>query len=353
MPLENLQDLEQEWAEFMYDRPGGRSGWSQDQKWRADNPGKLSHLIGYRNGGPRPDFSTSKQGATERRMLEHLDAWHKAKADDPPPPPADYGIRESYRGPLTPIAGDNVLRDGDGLLTEKRHVSTATGYGIANMRWPYQGPSTGLWTVRDCLVEDVSADPPKSMDGTGEAGFWIGEKALVERVEARACAWMGMWTGAASSGSRFYDVDLRDNPHVGLYLEHVSSDFEFHHCSFGGKNTGSSINAEWWYRDGYGQYLPYGGRSGSFNVGFYDCEIYCPPSDRNARWDWYTTAGAFLDAGTFGFRFERCRFFGPGLALGLPSNRLMVDSSKPNVYFDCVFDNLGGTVHYYDDRVIG
>ncbi len=85
MPLANLDDLEAEWAQFMHDRTGGRSKWSQDQRWRSDNPGKLQQLLGYRAGGPRPDFSTSAQGSVERRMLEHLDAYLEARASAPVP----------------------------------------------------------------------------------------------------------------------------------------------------------------------------------------------------------------------------------------------------------------------------
>lgn len=85
-PLPNLADLEAEWAEFMHDRAGDRKGWSQDQKWRTDNPGKLASLLTYRGGGPRPDFSTAKPGSPERRMIRHLDAYIKAKGSADPVP---------------------------------------------------------------------------------------------------------------------------------------------------------------------------------------------------------------------------------------------------------------------------
>lgn len=98
MPLENLDDLEAEWAEFIFDRPGSRSGWSQDQKWRADNPGKRDKLLAYRaDRTKRPnEYEQAERGSVERRMLEHLDAWWEAKGVvTPPPPPTTYTVAQS------------------------------------------------------------------------------------------------------------------------------------------------------------------------------------------------------------------------------------------------------------------
>jgi hypothetical protein len=244
------------------------------------------------------------------------------------------------------------------LLTEKLYVdftptNVANTAGIGDMRWPYTGPSSGTWVLRDCKVSDVAGIPPLIRDGTGEAGFWIGEKTQGERLEAWNNAWMNMVTLAACRGSRFTDVDLHDNPHVGLYMEHVSTDVEFRRSSFGGSRLGvvadsSSINVEWWYPSNvYGPTLPYGGKAGSFNCTFIDCEIYCPPAQGNKP---YEVRGAFLDAGTFGFLFQNCRFYGPGGALGFPNK--LVDASRPNRAVDCVFDQDGPDITYHDN-VIG
>ena len=257
----------------------------------------------------------------------------------------------SPNGPFREEQGDHFYRDGDGLVTEKLFVTSAPGYGIANMRWPISGPSTGIWNLRDCKVKDVSRTPPRAADGTAEAGFWIGEKTFGERLESWNSAWMEMFTGASCKGSRFVDVDLHDNPHVGLYMEHVSEDIEFRRSNFGGSRLGiktdsSSINVEWWYQSNvYGPLLPYGGRAGSFNCKFIDCEIYCPPASHPY------VCGAFLDAGTFGFEFINCRFHGPGNAIGLPNK--LVDASKPNKVIDCVFENSGKKEPFYHDNAIG
>lgn len=263
-------------------------------------------------------------------------------------------------GPFTTLTTEQFYRDGDGLLTEKLFIdftqtSGANTAGIGNMRWPYAGPSTGIWTLRDCKVRNVSGIPPRIRDGTGECGLWIGEKTFGSRLEVWNCAWMNMVTLAACEGSRFDNLDLHDNPHVGLYMEHVSRDLEFRNCSFGGSRLGitpdsSSINVEWWYTDSIytnAMNLPYNGRAGSYSCRFIDCEIYCPPYTGVGK-D-YEIRGAFLDAGTFDFLFERCRFWGPGSALGFPNN--LVDPSKPNRVIDCIFDNAGSQVTYHSNGI--
>jgi hypothetical protein len=256
-------------------------------------------------------------------------------------------------GPFTTLTTEQFFRDGDGLLTEKlfvdfTQINGSNTAGIGNMRWPYAGASSGIWTLRDCKVRNVSGIPPRIRDGTGECGFWIGEKTYGSRLEGWNCAWMNMVTLAACAGSRFDNVDLHDNPHVGLYMEHISTDIEYRYCSFGGPRLGiiadsSSINVEWWYHDSV-----YGGNLvGSNSCRFIDCEIYCPSYSGWGR-D-YEVKGAFLDAGTFDFLFERCRFWGPGNALGFPNN--LVNPSLPNRVVDCVFDNAGTQVTYHDNAI--
>lgn len=72
---ETLAALEREWAVFLEDKPGPRGQWTQDQRWRADNPGELAKLVAYRAGGTKPAL-TSEPG---RRMVEHLTAWRVEK----------------------------------------------------------------------------------------------------------------------------------------------------------------------------------------------------------------------------------------------------------------------------------
>lgn len=64
------QMLQEEWDVFMENKTGNRNQWTQDQKWRADNPGEFQKLQDYRAGGVRPTLSTEPG----RRMLQHIDA---------------------------------------------------------------------------------------------------------------------------------------------------------------------------------------------------------------------------------------------------------------------------------------
>lgn len=363
------EKLEREWAAFMRDRPfppEQRGRWTQDQRWRDDNPGQLDQLVAYRAGGPRPVVPAD--GGTFERMIWNIDAWLDTA---PSPPVQSFGVREGPRGTLTEVPGGVFLRDDDGATTAGVYVPRSPAYGIANMTWPFNGPSSGLWVVRDNRTRNVVADPPGSMDGRGEAGLWIGEKALVERGEFDG-EWMGGTVLAAGMGSRVYDAHFT-SPRIPLYPEHPAHDIEFHHCTFGPKygtttrqNRGSSINAEWWYgssnpafNPAYSTYLSQllgpvsKGKHGTHDLRFYDCDIWCPPIPNPSAWDWYTTAGAFLDAGTFAYRHERCRFWGPGLARAIPSDRLMIDPSRPNVAIDCVYENQGDQLHVFDNRMIG
>lgn len=134
--LPNLQDLEVEWAEFMANRPGPRNatpGWSQDQKWRADNPGKQERLLDYRAGGARPDFSASPIGSPERRMVANISAWLLAKGTPDPepqpgtlphrPPPGWNGNEPEDYHSFPSYEVHEVKRDGTVPLTNgKDHV---------------------------------------------------------------------------------------------------------------------------------------------------------------------------------------------------------------------------------------
>lgn len=300
-----------------------------------------------RDAGRYPDVTLTKWW----QALDHL-----AKIGGPSPPTS---------GPLPPVGPFTLrttglfLRNGSGVTTEKQQVNFQSGNpataGIGNMRWPYAGDSTGTWQLRDCKVSGVAAVPPLSLDGTGEAGFWIGERTVGDRLEAWNNAWMNMVTLAACKGSRLSNVDLHDNPHVGLYMEHVSTDVEFRQSSFGGSRLGvvpdsSSINVEWWYADQvYGPTLPYGGRAGSYDCRFVDCAIYCPVYTGQGKA--HEVKGAFLDAGTFGFEFVRCRFWGPGNALGFPNKRVNMDPAKDNKVIDCLFENQGSQITYHDNLI--
>lgn len=157
MPLENLDDLEAEWAVFMEDRAGRRGQWTQDQRWRADNPGELAALVAYRAGGPRPTLAT----ATGRRMVEHLDAYLEAKADpEPPPPPAPSGLLFAL--------GSN----GD-MVTS---ANTGQSLGAKLMRTYDRSPGASVDALeRDLLIYQTRGIEPLILFSTGGMNTSMGE----------------------------------------------------------------------------------------------------------------------------------------------------------------------------------
>lgn len=332
---------------FTYDRPPGAvEGYlyyaGGQRVSRTFNPADLEVTFGK---VPSGQYAVEAVGFDVVARAE----WPESPTDYPLPPIP----------PLRIESGDHFYRDGDGLLTEKLHVPEAPSFAIANMRWngslpPAQQcppPSTGIWVLRDCKAQNTKSNGL----GTDGSGFWIGEKTQGERLEAWANEWMNMVTLANCAGSRFTDVDLHDNPHVGLYMEHVSTDVEYRRSNFGGPRLGvqpdsSSINVEWAYESAvYGPRLPFGGKAGSYSCRFIDSDIFCPKYIGVGK-D-YEVRGAFLDAGTFDFLFLRCRFWGPGAALGFPKKRLNMDPAKDNKAIDCIFEQDGPDVTYHDNLI--
>jgi len=111
-------ELDSAWAVFMEDRVGGRAHWTQDQRWRADNPGEWAKLKAYRDGtGPRPALVTEPG----RRMVFETAAWILSRTGPVPPadpvPPgvpeklADYDIVVSVTGMARKI-GETWYVDG-------------------------------------------------------------------------------------------------------------------------------------------------------------------------------------------------------------------------------------------------
>lgn len=232
----------------------------------------------------------------------------------PGPPPPAFPVPPA----ATVASGPVFLRDNDGASTKKLHVASSSNYGIGNMVWPPK-PSTGDWILEDCEIDHVAANPPRSMDGRGEAGFWIGQRTKAARLAARDCAWMGMWTGAMCDDSDLTDFDLSGNPHVGLYVEHVTRNTRFARFKIDHPGDGNAVNVEWWYQDvTYGPLLPYAGKAGSYSLVFEDFDITVP----SGKWAF------FLDAGTFDVMIRNGVIRGAGNGIAHPKN--LADPAKPN-----------------------
>jgi hypothetical protein len=267
--------------------------------------------------------------------------WTKALRilEPPAPAPSSFPTPPGATVASSPIS----LRNSGNTTTQGKHVSSGTNDGIANMVWPPQA-STGVWTLEDCIVENIAANPPRSTNGTGEAGFWIGQKTNAARLVADACAWMGMWTGAMCDGSVISDFDLSGNPHVGLYCEHVTRNTTFERFKINHTGDGNAVNIEWWYADGtYGSLLPYGGKAGSYSLTFQNFDITVP----KGSWAF------FADAGTFDCHWSNGKISGAGNGIAHPKN--LVDPSKPNTIDWTSIDTseLTGTKELVHSNAIG
>lgn len=165
MPLENLDDLEAEWALWTTDKVNNKL--TQGGTWRRDNPGEWAKLQAYRVGtGPRPDLAT----VTGKQMVEQVDAWLEAKGTvDPPPPPPPTG---------TVIFADTF---DNGIRTD---VSPpVSGYGINDQR---------TWTNPNGVLSTIP--------GTNDPAVRFGLSA------AGGSAWLQRW-GYRTAGWHWYGLE--------------------------------------------------------------------------------------------------------------------------------------------------
>ncbi len=353
MALENLTDLENEWQQFMLDKAGPRGQWTQDQRWRHDNPGQFQQLLAYRaTGQNRPSLPPG----TGSRMVFHVDAYLKASAEIEEPPPTSSGptpptppteLLQVLDGGGTVFSFPEAFPRGEGVMSVKsKHVKRVTGIGVGSMSfWPPPAGQTALTTIEDCIAEDVKANPPGKAGGTSEANFWIGNTTQARRLIARRTGWMGMFTGSKCWGSTIEDFLIEDVA-VGVYIEHVTRDtvfrrFKIHNSHdqtvAGGAEPGNilrarSISIEWWYRDAdRGNQVV-----GSYNLLFEDGDIYCPAPQGSGD---EVRAGVYIGPGTYGVKFKRCRFYGPGNAILAPNQRY--NNGADVVTENCWFENDG------------
>ena len=223
----------------------------------------------------------------------------------------------------------------------KLHVKNHRRDNVRLMAWANGGarPVDPPALVEDCIFEDASATPPRSLDGTAESNLWVGCSATVRRVILRRGAWMGLWTGGSTSDpkkncyrSTFEDM-LIEEQRVGIYVEHKTRESAFRRFEIEARESG--ITVEWWY-----------GGSGSANNTFEDFDITITGTTWGPR-DGY---GIMVDAGNYGHTFRNGVIRG-GKGIELPKR--LVDPSQPNVVEDVV-DEAGIPVKItYHDRAIG
>jgi hypothetical protein len=227
------------------------------------------------------------------------------------------------------FASDNGIFEynPNGKTYEKLHIKNYVRRALGYMVWPTKEIADAV-TVRDCIFENVTMNPPRSSNGTAEACLWVGNKSNVSRVKIRNGAWMGMWTGASCFDSVFEDIDLADCPSVGLYIEHDTKRCVFRNCKFSAASN--AVNIEWWY-DGHG----------SNSLLFENCWFHS-----DSGW------GMFVDAGTYDVTVRNCKFTG---AKGINLPQRLVDPSKPNKLdiASCDFSGVTGLKTSTHNNAIG
>lgn len=150
----------------------------------------------------------------------------------------------------TTLRGHGVVGAGvsarrpDGLVVRRVVVRGFTDYGVlADANDLDRGKLRDPLTVEDVDVARVSRRVPGSSNGRAEACIWIGNTGSVRRVRARSCAWTGVWTGTATKGAKFAEIDVDRTP-TGVYLEHFTHDSSFRRMRVG-PAVRIGLTAEW------------------------------------------------------------------------------------------------------------
>jgi hypothetical protein len=141
--------------------------------------------------------------------------------------------------------------------------------------------------VEDVDVAHVARPAPGSSRGRAEACVWIGNTATVRRVRARSCAWSGLWTGTATQGATFDQIDVDGTP-TGVYIEHFTRNSTFRRLRIG-RHVEVGLTAEW-------NDPSWGGRPASIDNLVEDSRFAS------------TLAGVYLDEGTTRTTIRRSTF---------------------------------------------
>ena len=150
----------------------------------------------------------------------------------------------------TTLRGNGVVPAGvaarrpDGLVVRRVVVRGFTDFGVlADANDVDRGKLREPLTVEDVDVARVGRPDPGSSNGRAEACVWIGNTGSVRRVRARSCAWSGLWTGTATHGAAFDEIDVDHTP-TGVYIEHFTHDSTFRRLRIG-PDVRIGLTAEW------------------------------------------------------------------------------------------------------------
>jgi hypothetical protein len=142
------------------------------------------------------------------------------------------------------VAAGVEARRPDGLVVRRVHVRRFTDFGVlADANDLGRGELRDRLILEDVDVAGVARTDPGSSNGRAEACIWIGNSASVRRVRVRSCAWTGVWTGTATYGAAFDQIDV-DRAPTGVYLEHFTHDSTFRRLRVGPR-VEVGLTAEW------------------------------------------------------------------------------------------------------------
>ena len=200
----------------------------------------------------------------------------------------------------TTVRGHGVLPSGvvarrpDGLVIRRLVARGFSSYGVlVDANDLHRGRLSDRAVVEDVDVARVSRAMPRSSDGRAESCVWIGNTALVRRVRVRSCAWAGVWTGTATIGATFDQIDADGTP-TGVYVEHFTHNSTFRRLRIGA-HVEVGLSAEW-------DDPSWGGRPASVDNVIEDSRFAS------------SVAGVYLDEGTTRTTVRRSTFSGQAWA---------------------------------------
>jgi hypothetical protein len=142
------------------------------------------------------------------------------------------------------VAAGVAARRPDGLVLRRAVVRRFTDFGVlVDANDLRRGRLRERAIVEDVDVAGVGRAEPRSANGRAEACVWIGNTASLRRVRVRNCAWMGLWTGTATKGANFAEIDVDRTP-TGVYIEHFTHDSTFRRIRVGPR-VRFGVTAEW------------------------------------------------------------------------------------------------------------
>jgi hypothetical protein len=188
----------------------------------------------------------------------------------------------------TRVRAGLVVRQPEGFKGARLRARGFTDYGVVvDANDPTRDTLTRPFRLTNVDVAGVARPVPRSSNGTAEACVWIGNPGVVQRVRVRRCAWAGLWTGTATTGAVFDQIDVDRTP-TGVYVEHFTKRSTFERVRVGSA-VRIGLLTEWAAPE-------WDGRPASVDNMIQD------------SWFAASVAGVYLDAGTTRTTIRRSTF---------------------------------------------